>query len=432
VALTIVEKAALTDVGRQRQSNEDSYLERSPLFAVADGMGGARAGEVASRLAVEAFEAQENPSGSPEQQLAEVARAANRQIHRMSREDSDHAGMGTTLTAALVSDREVAIGHVGDSRLYRFRDGELERLTQDHSLVEEFVRQGKLTPEEAAVHPQRSIITRALGPEPEVEVETYTHQGRAGDVYLICSDGLTGMVSEADLAEILKRGESLEQAAKEMIDAANENGGKDNITVVLFRLGDGDGDAVESDTMSGQATSISADEVRAAATTAPPASAQLDEDTMALSAAEAAEARAAAEPAAPVAEPPVRAEPLEPQGREPRPLARRRGPAPRSRAKKILLALLGLLALGALVFGFLAFNSSVYFVGTDDNARVTVFKGLPYELPFGIELYRKDLVSQVPATAITDKRRRDRVLDHQLRSRGDATDLVRQLERDQP
>jgi protein phosphatase len=432
VALTIVEKAALTDVGRQRQSNEDSYLERSPLFAVADGMGGARAGEVASRLAVEAFEAQENPSGSPEQQLAEVARAANRQIHRMSREDSDHAGMGTTLTAALVSDREVAIGHVGDSRLYRFRDGELERLTQDHSLVEEFVRQGKLTPEEAAVHPQRSIITRALGPEPEVEVETYTHQGRAGDVYLICSDGLTGMVSEADLAEILKRGESLEQAAKEMIDAANENGGKDNITVVLFRLGDGDGDAVESDTMSGQATSISADEVRAAATTAPPASAQLDEDTMALSAAEAAEARAAAEPAAPVAEPPVRAEPLEPQDREPRPLARRRGPAPRSRAKKILLALLGLLALGALVFGFLAFNSSVYFVGTDDNARVTVFKGLPYELPFGIELYRKDLVSQVPATAITDKRRRDRVLDHQLRSRGDATDLVRQLERDQP
>ncbi len=425
MALKIVEKAALTDVGRQRQSNEDSYLERSPLFAVADGMGGARAGEVASRLAVEAFDSEEQPGGSPEQRLAEVARAANRQIHKMSREDSDHAGMGTTLTAALVDDREVAIGHVGDSRLYRFRDGELERLTQDHSLVEEFVRQGKLTPEEAAVHPQRSIITRALGPEPEVEVETYTHQGRAGDVYLICSDGLTGMVSEPDLAETLKRSDSLEQAAKAMIDAANENGGKDNITVVLFRLGDEDGAPTESPTMSGQATEISADEVRTAAT-APPASGQLDDDTMALSAAEAAEARAAVEtPAEPAA-------PVEPVEREPRPLARRRGPAPRSRARKIITALVALLALGALVYGFLAFNSSVYFIGTNDNGQVTVFKGLPYELPFGIELYREDLVSQVPATAITDRRRRDRVLDHQLRSHGDATDLVRQLERAQP
>jgi protein phosphatase len=422
VALRIVEKAALTDVGRQRQSNEDSYLERSPLFAVADGMGGARAGEVASRIAVEAFAAEdESAQGSPEQRLAEVARAANRQIHKMSREDSDHAGMGTTLTAALVSDREVAIGHVGDSRLYRFRDGALERLTQDHSLVEEFVRQGKLTPEEAAVHPQRSIITRALGPEPEVEVETYTHQGRAGDVYLICSDGLTGMVSEADLAATLERSDSLEQAAKEMVDAANENGGKDNITVILFRLGDDDGTGDDSDTMSGQVTSISTDEVRSAVASEPPAGAQLDHDTMALSAADAEKARAAAAPA-------VGPEPID---REPRP-PRRRGPAPRSRARKIVLALLGLLALGALVFGFLAFNRSVYFVGTDDSGRLTVFKGLPYELPLGVKLYREDSVSQIPASAITDKRRRSRVLDHQLRSRGDAIDVVRQQEPTQP
>ena len=432
MALRIVEKAALTDVGRQRQSNEDSYLERSPLFAVADGMGGARAGEVASRLAVEAFDAREESSVSGEQQLAEVARAANRQIHKMSREDSDHAGMGTTLTAALVSDREVAIGHVGDSRLYRLRDGEFERLTQDHSLVEEFVRQGKLTPEEAAVHPQRSIITRALGPEPEVEVETYTHQGRAGDVYLICSDGLTGMVAESELAEMLERGGSLDEAAKEMIDAANANGGKDNITVVLFRLGDEDGAAAaEGDGGPGDA--------RTAVATAPQLSdtpsAVGDDDTMAISAAEAAEARAAAQkeappPPAPPA-PPARPEPDDVPQREPRPLTRRRGPAPRSRAQKIVLAVLGLLAAGALVFGFLAFNSRVWFVGTDDNGRVAVFQGLPYELPFGVELYREDFVSQVPASDITDKRRRDRVLDHQLRSRGDATDLVRQLERTQ-
>ena len=441
MALTIVEKAALTDVGRQRQSNEDSFLERSPLFAVADGMGGARAGEVASRLAVEAFDAQKETEGSPEQQLAEVARAANRQIHKMSREDSDHAGMGTTLTAALVSDREVAIGHVGDSRLYRFRDGEFERLTQDHSLVEEFVRQGKLTPEEAAVHPQRSIITRALGPEPEVEVETYTHRGRPGDVYLICSDGLTGMVSEQDLAETLEHAGSLEAAAQEMIDAANENGGKDNITVVLFRLGEGKNAAGDSGTLSGAAAAgegISTDEVRKAVATRPaPNTAQLDDDTMALSAEDAAKARAAAATPPPGTAPPATRPPaggrdgLEPRDRAPRPLTRRRGPAPRSRLQKIVLALLGLLAAGALVFGFLAFNARVYFVGTNDNGQVTVFKGLPYDLPLGIALYREDLVSQVPAASITDRRRRNRVLDHQLRSRGDATDLVRQLERTQ-
>ena len=164
MALRIVEKAALSDVGRQRQGNEDSFLERSPLFAVADGMGGARAGEVASRIAVEQFDVDDDADNPPEEQLAEVARGANRKIHKMAQEDSAYAGMGTTFTAALVTGREIAIGHVGDSRLYRFRDGELERLTHDHSLVEEFVRQGKLTPAEAEVHPQRSIITRALGP----------------------------------------------------------------------------------------------------------------------------------------------------------------------------------------------------------------------------------------------------------------------------
>src|SRR5881275_984815 len=213
MALAIVEKASLTDVGRQRQGNEDNFLERSPLFAVADGMGGARAGEVASKIAVEKLGASVEANGSPEQHLAEVTKEANREIYRMAQNDSALAGMGTTLTAALVTGREVAIGHVGDSRVYRYRDGELERLTQDHSLVEEFVRQGKLTPEEAETHPQRSIITRALGPEPDVEVETYTHSGRDGDVYLLCSDGLSAMVSEDEIAAILESRSSLEDAA---------------------------------------------------------------------------------------------------------------------------------------------------------------------------------------------------------------------------
>ena len=202
MALRIAEKASLTDVGRQRQSNEDSFLEREPVFAVADGMGGARAGEVASRMAVEAFESA-GAEEAPEELLRDVAREANRRIYEMAQSDSEHAGMGTTLTAAMVSGREVAVGHVGDSRLYRLRDGTLERLTEDHSLVEELVRQGRLTPEEAENHPQRSIITRALGPEPDVDVETFTHRARGGDIYLICSDGLSGMVSEEDMASTL-------------------------------------------------------------------------------------------------------------------------------------------------------------------------------------------------------------------------------------
>ncbi len=264
MGLRIVEKAALSDVGRQRQGNEDSFLERSPLFVVADGMGGARAGEVASRMAVEQFDDVDGADMPPEQQLAEVAKGANRKIHEMAQEDSAYAGMGTTFTAALVTGREIAIGHVGDSRLYRFRDGELERLTHDHSLVEEFVRQGKLTPEEAEVHPQRSIITRALGPEPDVEVDTYTHSGRDGDVYLLNSDGLTGMINEEQVAEILRDRESLEDAAEKLIAAANANGGKDNITVVLFRLGSDGEDEESGDTLGGQETQtgLTADAVR--------------------------------------------------------------------------------------------------------------------------------------------------------------------------
>ncbi len=248
MALRIVEKAALSDVGRQRQGNEDSFLERSPLFAVADGMGGARAGEVASRIAVEQFDVADDAdtlarrSSSPRSPAAPTARST-----RWPRRTRRYAGMGTTFTAALVTGREIAIGHVGDSRLYRFRDGELERLTHDHSLVEEFVRQGKLTPAEAEVHPQRSIITRALGPEPEVEVDTYTHSGRDGDVYLINSDGLTGMINEQKVARDPARPRRRSRTPpQKLIAAANENGGKDNITVVLFRLGsDGDGPSDE-------------------------------------------------------------------------------------------------------------------------------------------------------------------------------------------
>src|SRR5450755_3062260 len=225
-----------TDTGRQRRDNEDNALARPPVFVVADGMGGAQAGEVASRIAVEVFQQELPDSGSPEERLASCVRAANRRIYDLSRAEHERAGMGTTLTAAYLDDAELAIAHVGDSRAYLFRDGSLTRLTQDHSLVEELVRRGKLTEEQAAEHPQRSIITRALGPEPDVEVDTFTYPVRAGDVLLLCSDGLTSMVSEELVATVLARSESLEAAAQGLIDEANGAGGRDNITVVMFRL----------------------------------------------------------------------------------------------------------------------------------------------------------------------------------------------------
>src|SRR5436309_14476234 len=234
--LRAAETTCKTDTGRQRRDNEDSAFARAPVFVVADGMGGAQAGEVASKIAIETFEAGLSDSGSPEERLAVRVREANRRIYDRSRTELGREGMGTTLTAAYLGDGSVAIAHVGDSRAYLFRDGTLQRLTQDHSLVDELVRRGKLTEEQAAEHPQRSIITRALGPEPDVEVDTWTYPGRAGDVVLLCSDGLTSMISEERVRATLDSHDDLNSAADALINAANEAGGRDNITVVLFRL----------------------------------------------------------------------------------------------------------------------------------------------------------------------------------------------------
>ena len=247
--LRAAETTCKTDTGRQRRDNEDSAFARAPVFVVADGMGGAQAGEVASRIAVEAFEQGLPDSGSPEERLATRVREANAQIYERSRTERSRAGMGTTLTAAYVDDTHVAIAHVGDSRAYLFRDGTLQRLTQDHSLVDELVRRGKLTEEQAAEHPQRSIITRALGPEPDVEVDTWTYPARAGDVVLLCSDGLSSMVPAATIEQLLDqhRGD-LRTAGKALIHAANRGGGEDNITAVLFELAEGEApEAVEPD-----------------------------------------------------------------------------------------------------------------------------------------------------------------------------------------
>ncbi len=230
--------SALTDTGRRRPQNEDTFVCDPPLFAVADGVGGAQAGEIASRLAASALE--ERPATAlGEEPLVELLHVANDRIYQHALADPAAAGMGTVVTALLVDEAggTIAIGHVGDSRAYRLRDGALEQLTSDHSLVGELVRAGRLSTEEAEQHPHRSVITRAVGTEPSVEVETLTVVAAPGDLYLICSDGLTDIVRDGQIAELIAGADcDPETAAEALVAAANAAGGVDNITVVLFEI----------------------------------------------------------------------------------------------------------------------------------------------------------------------------------------------------
>jgi serine/threonine protein phosphatase PrpC len=226
--------------------NEEMLVHRPPLFAVADGMGGARAGEIAARLAATALE-EAGIGATGEEGVASVIEEANRRIFERSLTDPATSGMGTTVTAALVDAAAgtVAIGHVGDSRVYLLRGETLQQLSTDHSLVAELVESGVLTPEEAERHPQRSAITRALGTEPAVEVEVQTVTGEIGDLFLICSDGLSVMLGDGEIAAAIESAARDPQAAGEaLVAAANAKGGEDNITVVLFELVDGEPDPV--------------------------------------------------------------------------------------------------------------------------------------------------------------------------------------------
>lgn len=235
--MKIGQRTAVTDTGRKRQRNEDAYVLRPPLFAVADGMGGAQAGEIASRLATDALNEGE-AGGSAEQRVKDLVQSANRRVYERSAEDASVSGMGTTITVALVDDDRVTIGHVGDSRAYLARAGALEQLTEDHSLVGELMRSGKLSPEEAETHPQRSVITRALGTDPDVDVDVFTLEARPGDVFLLCSDGLTSMVGDETILGTLRDTGDLEHAARALVSEANRGGGEDNITVVCFEIAD--------------------------------------------------------------------------------------------------------------------------------------------------------------------------------------------------
>lgn len=225
-----------TDQGRVRDTNEDVYVvdRRLQLFAIADGMGGHRAGEVASATALEALRA----SVSSGTGLGDAITNANAAVFAKATDDESLEGMGTTLTAVVPDGNGVLVGHVGDSRGYLLRDGELRQLTTDHSLVQEFVREGRLTAEQAAVHPQRSIITRALGVEAAVEVDVYSVPLVPGDRILLCSDGLTDMLRAEDIAGLLRREPDPTRAANLLVDSANAAGGEDNITTIVIDVED--------------------------------------------------------------------------------------------------------------------------------------------------------------------------------------------------
>jgi serine/threonine protein phosphatase PrpC len=376
--LTVAEQASKTDTGRQRHANEDSYFARGPVFAVADGMGGAQAGEVASRIAAGAFEPGVDPDAAGEGQLEQIVQGANREIHDLAQRDSSRAGMGTTLTAALLQGDEVSFAHVGDSRAYLLRDEELKRLTKDHSLVEELRRSGRLTEEQAEEHPQRSIITRALGPEPEVRVDTMTFPARPGDVFLLCSDGLTTMLGDDEIRSILAEARSLRSAVSRLVDAANKAGGRDNITAVAFRVEEEGQPAEEGATLisrTAEGAGLTGERMRAAT------------DRL--------------------------------RGRGPMP-----PPPRRRRARRIGIALA---VVAAVVAGAVFLARQVYFLGTDDQGRVALFRGLPYELPLGINLYSEQYSIGVQAINLSPERQ-NVITAHQLRGHGDAVDLVNDIE----
>ena len=367
------ESAGRSDAGRVRRRNEDAFVLDPPLFAVADGMGGAQAGEVASRLAAGAFrEYRDADALEPEERLQAIIQEANRRIYERAQADAEVSGMGTTVTAALLTGGRVIIGHVGDSRAYRLRGGRLEQLTEDHSLVGDLMRSGRLTPEEAEAHPQRSVITRALGTDPQVDVDTIVVEAAPGDVFLLCSDGLTTMLPDEVIAGTVEAAASVDEAVRELVRGANRGGGEDNITVVAFEVA---GDEAIEETLAAAPPVGTADESEL-------------EDTL-----------TDLPPVTPVAQ-------VDEQATRPRKKRRRWG-------RRVFWGLTGVafvaLVLGGALFGL----SRAYFVGADADGNVVVYQGVPFDIRDGVGFYRERYVSQLQASQLSEEERAD-LFDHAL------------------
>lgn len=382
--LMLVQTASVTDTGRRRRHNEDAFVCEPPLFAVADGMGGAQAGEVASNLAAAALREDRAERAGGEERVDELIQEANRRVYQRQSQDASASGMGTTMTVALVEDGHVAIGHVGDSRAYLIRGHSLEQLTEDHSLVAELVRSGKLSPEEAEGHPQRSVITRALGTDPDVDVDTVSVETRPGDLFLLCSDGLTSMVDDDTILQEIERNRGdLKTAAKALVRAANKGGGEDNITVIFFEIAGSASDSTEH--------TVTLPEVRADGD---------EDDTL------------DEHHGVPVVAP-------EDGDRRPR--------ESRGAGRRALFAALAVVVLvGGCSFVVWGLWRS-HFVGAEADGRVAVYQGVPWNIVGNVRLYRPVYVSNLLAAQLNQAERR-KLFDHSLRSDDSARAAVRRYE----
>jgi len=242
--------SARSDCGRVREKNEDSFLVlfeqcniRYPVFLVADGMGGHNGGEIASSMLTEYIKNKilDNPERLQAQDeresfIKEIIHDANKIIFLKSKEETDLSGMGTTITMAVLLDSEVLFAHAGDSRAYIIRESEIIKVTEDHSYVQELVNSGQISSEEAEIHPKRNMITRAIGTEDDIEIDFYLHSIQSGDYIVLCSDGLTNMVEQNEIIDILHRQCSVENKVTELINLANDRGGTDNITVIVLSI----------------------------------------------------------------------------------------------------------------------------------------------------------------------------------------------------
>ena len=356
-----VRVGAATDIGQVREGNEDSFLVVAPLYAVADGMGGHRGGEVASSLALETVQGMfERREGSLADQVVE----ANRAVFDRSKNDRTVSGMGTTLTAALVDGSRVHLVHVGDSRAYLLRGGELAQLTEDHTLVHRMVMEGEISQEEAETHPQRSILTRALGVDQSVQVDEGDVEVSDGDRLLLCTDGLTGMVPEGQIREILLESAGPQEAVEKLVKVANRAGGIDNITAVILDFSeDGSGPGETKQTAIPQQPTMER----------------------------------------PVPEPPPEAS----TARGPRTPSRAARPAPGARpgaprrssrrvGRKVGIwagVTLAVVALG--MVGLRLYLDTQWFVGVS-NGRVAIFRGVPTEVG-GFELHSVVVETSIPA-----------------------------------
>ncbi|HEU4832690.1 MAG TPA: Stp1/IreP family PP2C-type Ser/Thr phosphatase [Actinomycetota bacterium] len=368
-----VSVGAATDIGQVREGNEDSFLIVEPLYAVADGMGGHRGGEVASSLALETVQGMfERREGSLAEQVAE----ANRAVFDRSQSDRKVSGMGTTLTAAQVEGNRVHLVHVGDSRAYLLHGAELTQITEDHTLVHRMVMEGEISEEEAETHPHRSILTRALGVDRNIQVDEGDLEVASGDRLLLCTDGLTGMVAEGQIREILLETVDPQEAVEKLVRGANSAGGIDNITAVILDFADdGRGPATKRSTTPQQPSTE-----RPSPSAAPPSRSDV---TIV---------------GAPTPQPSV-APSSGPLTHMDRPAQERRPeprPGPRRVGRKVGIwtgVTLVVVALG--VVGLRVYLDTQWFVGVS-NGRVAIFRGVPAEVA-GLELHSVVVETSIPA-----------------------------------